>query len=56
MYARFDLQIGIYGYTAYAASKFALVGMAQALQMEVSRRENKSPELEGAIALGSLDC
>lgn len=28
--------MGIYGYTAYCASKFALVGMAQALQMEVS--------------------
>lgn len=29
-------QTGIYGYAAYSASKFALVGMAQALQMEVS--------------------
>lgn len=28
--------MGVYGYTAYCASKFALVGMAQALQMEVS--------------------
>eukprot|EP00904_Undaria_pinnatifida_P001533 jgi/Undpi1/11380/HiC_scaffold_30.g13677.m1 len=28
-------QTGIYGYCAYSASKFALVGMAQALQMEV---------------------
>ena len=28
-------QIGIYGFTAYSASKFALRGMAEALQMEV---------------------
>eukprot|EP00903_Cladosiphon_okamuranus_P009315 g8887.t1 len=28
-------QSGSYGYTAYSASKFALVGMAQSLQMEV---------------------
>lgn len=30
------MQSGSYGYTAYSASKFALVGMAQSLQMEVS--------------------
>lgn len=28
-------QLGLYGYTAYSASKFALMGLAQALQMEV---------------------
>ncbi|CAM9479822.1 unnamed protein product [Choristocarpus tenellus] len=28
-------QVGVYGYTAYGASKFAIVGLAQALQMEV---------------------
>ena len=28
-------QVGLWGYTAYAASKFALRGLAQALQMEV---------------------
>lgn len=28
-------QIGLYGFTAYSASKFALMGFAQALQMEV---------------------
>ncbi|XAR57230.1 3-dehydrosphinganine reductase [Bertholletia excelsa] len=28
-------QVGIYGYTAYSASKFALRGMAEALQQEV---------------------
>ncbi|CAN0297678.1 unnamed protein product [Discosporangium mesarthrocarpum] len=28
-------QIGLYGFTAYSASKFAIVGLAQALQMEV---------------------
>ncbi|XP_015908034.1 3-dehydrosphinganine reductase [Parasteatoda tepidariorum] len=27
--------IGLYGYTAYSASKFALVGLAEALQMEM---------------------
>lgn len=27
--------LGIYGYTAYSASKFALRGFAEALQMEV---------------------
>lgn len=30
-------QIGLYGYTAYSASKFSLRGFAEALQMEVSR-------------------
>lgn len=28
-------QVGLWGYTAYSASKFALRGLAQALQMEV---------------------
>ena len=28
-------QAGVFGYTAYSASKFALQGLAQALQMEV---------------------
>ena len=28
-------QIGLFGYTAYAASKFALRGLAESLQMEV---------------------
>ena len=28
-------QIGLYGFTAYSASKFALRGLAEALQMEV---------------------
>ena len=28
-------QIGLYGYTAYSASKWALRGLAESLQMEV---------------------
>ena len=28
-------QVGVFGYTAYSASKFALRGFAEALQMEV---------------------
>lgn len=28
-------QLGLFGYTAYSASKFALRGLAEALQMEV---------------------
>lgn len=28
--------LGIYGYTAYSASKFALRGLAEALHMEVN--------------------
>lgn len=28
-------QLGLFGYTAYSASKFALRGMAESLQMEV---------------------
>lgn len=28
-------QLGLYGYTAYSSSKFALMGFAEALQMEV---------------------
>jgi NAD(P)-dependent dehydrogenase (short-subunit alcohol dehydrogenase family) len=28
-------QVGIFGYTAYSASKFALRGLAEALQMEL---------------------
>lgn len=30
-------QLGLYGYTGYSASKFALRGFAEALQMEVCR-------------------
>lgn len=30
-------QIGLFGYTAYSPSKFALRGLAESLQMEVSR-------------------
>ena len=30
-------QLGIYGYTAYSASKYALRGLAEALQMELGR-------------------
>lgn len=29
------VQVGIYGYTAYSASKFGLRGLAEALQQEV---------------------
>lgn len=29
-------QIGLFGYTAYSPSKFALRGLAESLQMEVS--------------------
>ena len=29
------MQVGIYGYTAYSASKFALRGLGEALQQEV---------------------
>ena len=29
-------QLGLFGYTGYSASKFALRGLAEALQMEVS--------------------
>lgn len=28
-------QIGVYGYTAYSATKFAIRGLAEALQMEL---------------------
>lgn len=28
-------QVGVFGYTAYSASKFALRGFAESLQMEV---------------------
>lgn len=31
----FSLQVAIHGYTAYGASKWALRGLAEALQMEV---------------------
>lgn len=31
-------QIGLFGYTAYCSSKFALRGFAEALQMEVGSR------------------
>jgi 3-dehydrosphinganine reductase len=31
-------QVGLYGYTAYSASKFALTGLAQALAMELHTR------------------
>ena len=32
-------QVGIWGYSAYSSSKFALRGLAQALQMEVRSRQ-----------------
>lgn len=32
-----DVQVGLYGYTAYSSSKFALRGLAEALQMEVEQ-------------------
>jgi len=31
-------QLGLYGFTAYSASKFALRGLAESLQMEVCLR------------------
>lgn len=37
-------QLGVYGYTAYSASKYALRGLAEALQMEVGR-DNVSVQL-----------
>mmetsp|Transcript_15928 Transcript_15928/g.22691 ORF Transcript_15928/g.22691 Transcript_15928/m.22691 type:complete len:385 (+) Transcript_15928:30-1184(+) len=37
-------QVGVYGYTAYSPTKFALRGFAEALQMEVSR-ENVSVQI-----------
>ena len=30
-------QLGVFGYTAYSATKFALRGLAESLQMEVSK-------------------
>lgn len=42
-------QAGVYGYAAYSASKFALVGMAQALQMEVSLRGTLRGSLGGSV-------
>ena len=30
-------QIGVYGYTSYCATKFALKGLAESLQMELAR-------------------
>lgn len=44
--------MGTYGYAAYSASKFALVGMAQALQMEVSRGGGGSNSEDGGPAGG----
>lgn len=29
-------QVGLYGFTAYSSSKFAIKGLAEALQMEVN--------------------
>lgn len=34
-------QLGLFGYTAYSASKFALRGLAESLQMEVIKFSNK---------------
>lgn len=31
-------QVGLYGFTAYSSSKFAIRGLAEALQMEVNKR------------------
>jgi len=33
------MQVGLYGYTASASSKFALRGFAEALEKEVSRED-----------------
>lgn len=37
--------MGLYGYTAYSASKFALLGLAESLQMEVKVPMKKSHTL-----------
>lgn len=34
--------MGLFGYTAYSASKFALLGLAESLQMEVCNLEEKN--------------
>lgn len=36
-------QIGLFGYTAYSPSKFALRGLAESLQMEVSTERTHTP-------------
>ena len=49
-------QLGVFGYSGYSASKFALRGMAEALQMEVSSSLMKINEtqLPGATNLTSI--
>jgi len=52
-------QVGLYGYSAYASSKFALRGLAEALQMEVKPYnilvsvsfppDTDTPQLQGEI-------
>ena len=39
-------QVGLFGFTAYSGSKFALRGMAEALQMEVRKHENRGMYLK----------
>jgi len=52
-------QLGLYGYTAYSASKYALRGLAETLQMEVKSYniavsisfppDTDTPQLQGEI-------
>lgn len=37
--------MGLFGYTAYSASKFALLGLAESLQMEVGDLQEKEKAL-----------
>lgn len=43
------VQVGLWGYSSYSASKFALRGMAQALQMEV-RHDDIETQIDERVA------
>lgn len=49
-------QIGLFGYTAYSPSKFALRGLAESLQMEVSLSRSGRKWHRGEAALNPAGC
>ena len=49
-------QLGLYGFTGYSPTKFALRGLAEALQMEVSDWVDFSGDCELILSMSFYNC